>query len=488
MDIAADRPILARRLVWWLVSVPVRALRPALFLALAAGAVWYGWHGAVSYEARTGWSPQTATLERRVERAFRETVPEGAAPGDVWLAALRGSLDPARLPQPDLDLARSLAGALDPMVGRERLALAVLSEAGTPAAIEAELRARPDWQRRRRLDRALEARLEEARQAGLEPPELVFADPLVRERFAAADRLYARTLAGMEAWFADPAGRTLRLDRVPGWAGRLDRPVELRGGVQGLIAEACAALRDTPRATGACETGFIVKPAPDPAALNLAALAAALEADALEAGGGAAAGARLLLAARKADIMHPELAGRLAGDAGGQARLLGSLAPFLEEAGEIYSQPVRSAAELGAAAGQGLAGTDVDGLTALAAGAAELRRRAGTGAALRLLAAVRTPHDLDRLNALAGVSGPQTLALFHLHADPEGLLDLADGAPRVRPEEIGAWRLSAGLAALALLLALSAPLGAHIEAATGTGSGLRAFANRTESLILRKKL
>ena len=125
----------------------------------------------------------------------------------------------------------------------------------------------------------------------------MFADPLVRERFAAADRLYARTLAGMEAWFADPAGRTLRLDRVPGWAGRLDRPVELRGGVQGLIAEACAALRDTPRATGACETGFIVKPAPDPAALNLAALAAALEADALEAGGGAAAGARLLLAA-----------------------------------------------------------------------------------------------------------------------------------------------------------------------------------------------
>lgn len=491
MHIAEQQAGPLRRLIWWIWCLGARTLRPALFLALIAGALYFAWRGAVVYEAQTGWSPQSATLEQRIEIAFARTVPDGQTPERAWNAALRASLDPAVLPQPDLYLARSLAGALGSIAGRERLALSILGEDRDLAQIEADLRARPGWQRRRRLERVLDARLDAARAQGLEPAELVFAHEIVRQRFVRAERLYARTLSGVEAWFIDPQGRSLRLDALPGWAGRTG-PAEVQSDGPALIAQACAFARDLRREPRACDTGFIVKPAADPVRLTLAALAVGLKGGAVEGEPGAVSGARLLLAAASAGILQPGMTAAIAGPSGADrpaGQLMEELMELLVIAGDVYVQPARHEVALGAAAARGLSGGRTDELAGLAAEVAQLRRHVGTGPALRLLEYVRSPDDLTALNAIAAIARADTLALFHLHGEEAGqLFALTQDAPDRAPGSARSWSVCAGLIGLALFLLVSARLGAMVEASRGTPSGLRRLALRMESLILGKNI
>lgn len=470
----------------------MRSVRPALFLALIAGALFFAWRGAVVYETQTGWSPHAATLEQRIQLALREALPEGETPERAWNRALRTSLDPAVLPQPDLYLARSIAASLPSMAGRENLALAVLAEERGLSAIEADLRARPHWQRMRRLEQALEGRLAAEHAQGLEPPTLVFASDPVRRRYMRAERLYAPMLSGVETWFMSPGERTLRLDAIPGWAGRLDSPVELHGGTRGLIAEACALARERRREPGPCKTGFIAKPAPDPVRLTLAALAIAIEGGGIEGGEGAAAAARLLLAARSAGTLQPGMAAAIAGPVQGDrvaGAVLDELVELLEEAGAIYAQPARHEAELADAAMRGLAGDRAEELAGLAEDVSQLRGNVGTGQALRLLSYVGEPDDLAALNEIAAIAGPDTLALFHLKGEraPE-LFALTQDAPDRASGSARHWTVAALLTGLAFLLLLSARLGAMVEAARGGSSGVRRLAFRMESLILGKNI
>lgn len=477
-------PGLARRFVWLVWSLLVRPIRPALFLMLIGAGVFLAWRAAVSFAGETGWSPATAGLDRRLDLAFASALPGSEDPRRAWEGEITRALDPGRHARPDLDLARSLAAALPRLAGEDRLALDVLSETAPRRSIEADLRARPAWQRQRRLERALASRLSEAEAAGLDRPELIFASELARQRYRRAAALFDPTLAGAERWFLDPRERVLRLDALPGFAPQLSSPVLLEGDVTALVREGCAAARANRLALPECGAIDPDRQA-DPAALTLAALVHA-SADGIE-----REGARLLLAAHRAGALSAGMSGTFSGSArgGDGERVLTALVDLLQEAATISAQPARYGGPAARAAREAFTRDRVARLSVVAREAGALRREVGALAALRLLGHAAGPEDIAGLGVIAAETGPATLALFTLHGDDAAALLGLTGEKRLaapRAERLGLVALVLLMAAFALVL--SAPAGRLIERLGGEPSGLRRAGDSARALILGRKV
>lgn len=479
-----------RRGVWWLWCALTRTLRPALFLALVFAALFCAARAALVFEAETGWAPHHATLERRIAEAWAHAPGANEDARGFWAGALAHALDPANAPRPDIALARSYAGALDALVGRDALAMEVLGRERDRARLEADLRARPAWQRARRLEHALSAHLERAREDGLDPPELIFAPERERERFARASQLYGRTLAGAEAWMSDPAERQLRLDALPGW-NAAEPGALLHGDIRALVVAGCAMARENRLPIEACASRDIPAAAPDPAGLTLALLAAGLAQDSVRSGEGPAGGARILRAAHEAGWLRPGLLYVAAGQrsSGHSERVLASLVPLLHEAEAAYDQPWRYRAMAGAAAREAFIYRRARTLAGLAGQAADLRREVGALDAIRLLAAAGGVDQLEALNAIADITGPDTLALFHAYrGGEERLFALVEDRRLDAPLAMRWLAVGLGFLVLAGLLLVSAYTGALADAVTGRPGLVRSLAWRAEGLILGKKV
>lgn len=106
----------------------------------------------------------------------------------------------------------------------------------------------------------------------------------------------------------------------------------------------------------------------------------------------------------------------------------------------------------------------------MARAANRLRLRLGAGPALRVSRAARSAQDFERLAALADLLGPDTLAVVELFAENAAdLLDAMEAPASPGWPVIVRLALAAASGLLALLLILSAPLGAARKRAPSTG-------------------
>lgn len=392
------------------------------------------------------------SVSAAIDQAIYRAVPAQTDRHAYWADALAASLHASPQSMPDIAQTRSLAAAYIAMRGREALALDLLADGRRLSQVEAELRAQPAWRRERRLDEAVEARLEAGRAQGLEPETLVFAPRSVRLRLQRADALYGPALADAESWFVDPGGRALALGALPGLTPHSAR---LYGDVRGLIVHGCALGALMNRSTGQCRIGFLPKPQADPilAGLALAVAGAAPE---------RRAGARIVKAAWAAGLLDAALAEDIAfgpDPALGREAVLASAMALLAQAGEAWTQPARFDAASSRAAREAARAARIntrerdrlfDAFTAL-------RREVGALSAMRLADAVGHIEDAEELARLAEAADGRLLAVHALTgSDLLAAIDTGE-AEAIEPLDVLAWPQRAQqYAALALATILAA--------------------------------
>jgi len=421
------------------------AWRPAIFLVLLGGALFFALKAAVDLDLE----PPPRPEQERVAEAVEASV------GDVrawWAGALGAALNPAAGRAPDLVLAEALAPSLPSLVARNRLARLVLIEGGrSERHIEAVLRAEPAWLRDQRLEAALREQLEAGVRNGASPPELVFAPEPVSRRLQRARALYGPAVEAVETWFSEPGGRAFVLRAAPGLEGA-PPGAALYGDVRDLLIQACALAEQAGRRIGQCRVVFLPKPDADLLVAGLAVAAAGVD-------GQARVGARVLKAAAAAGLANEGFMGSLV--LGADTRLareaiLASAMPLMTEAGERYTRPVYSAEDArdAAAAFARATGIDEQKRDRVFSHLGAVRRDAGALAAVRMAGIIKSEADAARLAGVAERYGRQTLAL-HQALGP-GVLDLAGSAQASQRREVSdaAWR-NGGLAAGFLLLAIS---------------------------------
>lgn len=477
-----------RKIIWWVWCAITRPIRPLAFMALLCASALFGWHGANQYYLETGWTPQTATLEGRIEKAFQVALPEsGGVP--VWQEELDVALDPVQVGRPDVLLARSLARSLDRIAGNTELGLYVMSKRQPISDLEPSLRARPAWRQQQILDQAISSRLLDADIRQLDPAGMIFADATIRERFTRASRLFNRSIEGAEGWFIDPEGRTLGLHTLPGWQNRLDHMVWLGRDIDTLVNQSCGLifLGLGEHINGCFDESVAPVSEPDLVLWQWTLLAYGLDSGQMDAPDGAGAGARLLAALRVAGLMKPGL--ELPPDRDVIDRALVTGAPLLESAGAALNQPNRFTAQGAELANQSFEGRHSQEIIALASDAAALRRNVGAINALKLLSVAQTQSDVRRLVEISDQIGDQTVALLHLHrANPTAVFEMTHPYPPVRGEALRFFYLCAGFLALAFFMLLISFSWAWWEAGKIRKSFVKRIARGAESLILGRKL
>lgn len=483
-----SKPALWRRVIWWIWCAITRPIRPMIFVALLGGGLIILWHAADRYYQDTGWSPATATLDGRIDQAFRAALP---ATGSVrvWQQELATALDPVEVGRPDILMARALAQSLETVTGRQELGLYEYAKRRSLSEVEGELRARPLWIRERVLDEAINERLADAEFRQLDPSGMIFADAATRERFTRASRLFDRAVEGAEGWFIDPSNQTLGLHALPGWHNRLDNDVWLGRDIDTLVNHACGL---TFQGLGEHIEGCFdatVEPVDDPDLVlwQWTLLAYGLDSGQMDAPDGIGAGARLLAALRFAGLMAPDL--ELPPDRAVIDRALVTGAPLLTDAGEALAQPNRYVEEGADLARAAFEGRHARRIIALASDAAGLRRNVGAINALKLLSYARDEGDVRRLVAITDLRGEEALALFHLHRDnPERVFTLTDPFPPVSDEIRRQIFLGIGALSLAMLMLMLSYIWAWREAGMPRKSIIKRISRGAESLILGRKL
>lgn len=433
------------------------AWRPVVFAALLAGAAVFTW--------RAGLEAQPVPAPADLSQHARERLGD---PQAWWTQTLLAALNAEPGRAPDLQLAESLAPLLPELAGREHLARAVLLETRASArSLEAELRANPAWRRDRILEGALQQRFDSSEGAVV---GLVFAPRETSVRLERARALYGPALASVEAWFADPSGRALALDQIPGLDDVPPRAV-LYGDVRDTLVQGCALAEAAGRRIGPCRVGFLPKPPADPLLAGLALAVA-------ETDGQARIGARVVKAAAAAGILDRGFAtGLVLGDDETLAReaALAASMPLLAEAGERYTRPVYSSAEA-RSAGQEFArtlGVDTAARDRVFSRFAMIRRESGALAAVRTAGLVRSEADAQRLADLARTHGPALLGVNAALGPQMLTIDTVPAAAQTRLSERAVRRLSAAAALAGLAFGmLGWVLLAGWRRARGGGPGL----------------
>lgn len=461
----------------------IAGLRPAVFLALILGGLWF-----LAAAVRVAPPPSAIPVETQdqMAAAFEAVEPGHRQRRSLWVDAASAALSSEGGNLPDAPLAQSLVRAAFMIEGGERVALEMLAEGRRPAALEADLRARPAQEREGRLHAALQDVVERGRAENLDPPHLILAPRALQTRLSAVRRLYGPALNDAEAWFAAPDGRALSLSRLPGFQAGSGA---LYGDARDVIVHGCAFAQAAGRRIGQCRVGFLPKPDADPilAGLALAVMGAQDQ---------ARAGARIVKAAYAAGLMDRAFAERLAFGADaelGREALLAAVMPVLAEAGLAWTQPVRYGARLRAAADEAAQAAHLDRsdrarvFTAVGA----VRREAGALTAVRLTASLQTQADAEALARLARTDGPRLLALHHLSAGAfADLLSAQQSARTSWREQVGAAREELALSALLMISALFfllSSLLAGYRRARGAGPGwLERLDGAVTRLILGK--
>ena len=419
--------------VWLVWRTFMKGLQPVWLIVSLGIAAWFGlqWLGAAG-----GVAAVTDPLpgdEARLVQAIRQAVPEGADARLIWNRQLASALDGDRRRRPDIDRFRAWAALGPDLIGREPLALDVLAGPAGPVALDARLRAGAPWQRTRLLEAGYAEALGEGTAQGLDPRELVFADPGLVRRYARSQFEWSVAASSADAFFRGSRQGELELRSLPGLvadrraSGAMDGATRLFGGVRHLVIQACA--HGAARLTG-CDAAIIPAERPDPVRYALAALESGLVSLPLAgtpvSGSDVRNGARILQAARQAGRLSPALEAELGG-------LLAEVAPSAVMTDTLAIDDVRLDLAFAAPerAGQNLAGRvslpsspSALALVALLRDVAHVRADTSPVIAIRLMEGLATPDAVRRLRDVAGILGPRTLAARDWLGD--GLLDILD--------------------------------------------------------------
>ena len=213
--------------LWLMVEIVLRAIRPAILVALIAAAAWFGWRGAETAAAE-GWSPLPGAM------AGADDPFVGADGIEAWTARIEAALSPAPGRPPDLILANAYLAAAPTLLPRQALTRA----AGLGRVSEPVMRAAPAWLRERRLRTGRQAALNRFAALGYDPPALALLPDQTRQRRARAMRLYARLFDGLNAAIATGEG-VVDLSRAPGFdGGEFRAGAASRGGLDAALLAA----------------------------------------------------------------------------------------------------------------------------------------------------------------------------------------------------------------------------------------------------------
>lgn len=456
--------------------------RPTVFVALLGLAALLAHRGL---EAAPSAVLQPAPpLAQRIDEALQAAAQAQGRPEQVWSRRMDAALDSGRFGAPDLPLATAYAGALIPMKGRDALALSILAERRRPELVEAELRALPAWRREAVLEEVVRQRLATGRRAGFDPPELVFAPPLTRERFERARTLYGAAFIEADRWFAAPQGRALALHALPGVMADPSAQALLQADVRELVVHGCALARAQSVAPAACRSAALPRGEPDAIRVALALLSYA--------DGARVEGVRVAQAAWVAGRLPRPVAERFGLGARpdyGREVVLAALMPILADAETAFAQPDRFVDAARRAANEHVRGAELGplGASSLDHALGEVRLSSGALTAVRVSDVLQTPSDAQALAAVAALTGPTVLAVRDL-AGPQ-MLALATAPPVPDYSWIGVeLGLALGLSALAICLVLTVLISAARRRAGGPPGALERLDGAVTRLILGRNI
>ena len=392
-------------------------------------------------------------LDARIEAAFAA---ERGARDDVygmWLDELNAAMDGDLRRRPDLDQFTIWAQAGPYFIGRERLALRLLSGTQTSEAVDARLRALPPEVRQRRLSDALAAPLERARAREISPVETAYAPQSLQLRFSSAERGWRLVAHPVETFLRGQAEGRLDIRRQPGLSRRQAGDVLLYDGIRHLVIQHCQSPSMRRAAASACpqdlpRQGF------DPFLYGLAVFESGMIArddttlDAQQ-------GARLIRAAYAAGRLSPAYEAQLRDVF---ARILppSRIVEDLSAAGfdpeEAFQIPARYRTRL-----SGQIALDNEVMIALARelnAIAALQAASSASLSLRLIETLESASQLPALQVIVDHMGAGAVALYSVAG--AGMFEIVEiSEPELTPQTRNIQGLSLALLSALIVLLLS---------------------------------
>ncbi|WP_323761428.1 hypothetical protein [Maricaulis sp.] len=439
--------------LWLLWRAVFKGLQPLWLIGSLVVAAWFAVQGLAQTGGLAGHVAAQPGERERLSALVHAAVPPGEDARDIWLSRLEEALRGDRRRRADMDRFRSWAALGPDLIGRDRLALDLLAGAAGPRALDAELRAGPAWQRRARLDAAFDGEMARGAALGLSPPALIFAPDTVRQSQAGRQFAWAIANTSADGFFRGAYRGQFEMRSVPGLVAFGAGDTRLYGGVRHLVIQICA---DPRTRLDGCDSA-IIPPAPvDDLALALAAVESGL----VNLPGrdrAMASGAEILIAARRAGRLHPqleawlaaELAGLLPGGQIGEAFAGAMIRPDIAFAAPSRAEPMIEA-RIDASASAGAVG-----VATVLQSVARLRRQTSSFEVIRLMSEAGSPDRLADLQRVAELAGPATLAVMEwLGEDAVSALQPLPPRQQAEPHIQQALVLALASAALVLLLTL----------------------------------
>lgn len=471
-------------LVVWLVwRALYKGFQPVwLILSLLAA----GWFGGQWLIGRGDLDPAVPaeSASGRLSVMIASAVPAGLDPRAFWEDRLDAALDGDRRRRADIDRFRAWAALGPDLIGRDRLALEHLAGDGDAAALDAQLRAGPPWERQTLMDRALAERMVAGRSAGLEPSELVLAPERLRQRYDRALFLWSIADTSAEAFFRGRARGEFEMRSLPGLVAEdVAGDTRLYGGVRHFVIQACA---HQPSAFVGCDAAII----PDAPADTLSFALAAIEAGLVQlqvSPSVAMSGAEILQAAGRAGRLTSDFRTALAVDLAtvlSSDEALAALGATGLRADIAFAAPDQTALLLRG----GIDARTRDGALALSqmlSDIAEIRAQTSPAVAVRLLDGLAGPDDVRRLRRLVDMAADRALAVRELLG--EAALEAGPVLPEAVPASPDQDRLKRN-AMLALISAAVVVLLTLVRLATPRRIRLGARTNLADAWMSRLTL
>ncbi|MED5549512.1 MAG: hypothetical protein VX529_09145 [Pseudomonadota bacterium] len=398
--------------VWLIWRAFYKGFQPLwLILSLLAA----GWFGGQWLIARGDLDPPRADerASGRLSGAIASAVPPGTDARAFWEEHLAAALDGDRRRRADIDRFRAWAALGPDLIGRDRLALEHLAGDGNTAALDAQLRAGPPWQREALMQRAFAERMAAGRAAGLEPPELVLAPERLRQRYERALFLWSIADTSARAFFQGRARGEFEMRSLPGLVAEgVAGDTRLYGGVRHFVIQACA---HPAAAFEGCDAAIIPDAPADTLSFSLAAIEAGLVQLQISPSV-AMPGAEVLQAASRAGRLTENFRTALAADlaavvSSGEA--LAALSATGLRADIAFAAPDQTALLLrGRIDARTRDGAVV--VSEMLRDIAEIRAQTSPAIAIRLLDGLAGPADVRRLRGLVAMTGGQALAVREL--------------------------------------------------------------------------
>lgn len=398
--------------VWLIWRALYKGFQPLwLILSLLAA----GWFGGQWLIGRGNLDPPPAdeSVSGRLSVAIASAVPPGMDARAFWEERLDAALDGDRRRRADIDRFRAWAALGPVLIGRDRLALEHLAGDGNTAALDAQLRAGPPWERQALMDRALADRLAAGRSAGLEPPELILAPERLRQRHERALFLWSIADTSARAFFQGRARGEFEMRSLPGLVAEdVAGDTRLYGGVRHFVIQACA---HRAAAFEGCDAAIIPDAPADTLAFSLAAIEAGLVQLQISPSV-AMPGAEVLQAASRAGrltegfrtALEADLAAALSsGEALAALSATGLRADIAFAAPDQTALLLRGGIDARTREGAG-------GLSEMLRDIAAIRAQTSPAVAVRLLDGLAGPDDVRRLRGLVDVAGDRSLAVREL--------------------------------------------------------------------------